>query len=287
MAVPVEIAAVRTGVGKHPVQDHPDTVFLGIPAKGLEILLGAQIGIDFLVIPGVVPVVGGGLKNRVQIKDRHAQIPQVGQFFPDPPQVPAEKVVGLIIGDVRLKQGPPVPVAVQAPLAGDVHRLPFPGPAEPVGKDLVHDAGIQALRHGKVPVVHRKLPFRQEIPDHRHGVLVPPHKKDAGFCQNFKPVKIKPLFCDRKYPFIYGKLVLYACRGHDELLVLRMPVQPELDTHLLGLSPGTHKKTQTNPLPLPDRAERRFAGQVPGVVVNIWLHCILLCRGLPRLVWIP
>ena len=215
MAVPVEIPAVRAGVRKHTVQDHPDAVFFSFPAKGFEILLGAQVGVDFFIIPGVVPVVGSRLENGIQIKDSHAQIPQIGQLFPDPPQIPAEKVVGLVIGDIRLKKGPPVPVAVQAPFAGDVHRLPFSGPAEPVGKNLVHNTGIQAFRHGKLPAVHSKLPFRKEIPDHRHGVLIPPYKQDAGLRQNFKTIKIKPLFCDRKYPFIYGKLVLYACGRHD------------------------------------------------------------------------
>ena len=55
-------------MAEYPVQDHPDALFLGVGAQIFKRLPVPQKGIDFTVVRRVVPVVGMGFKNGVQIQ---------------------------------------------------------------------------------------------------------------------------------------------------------------------------------------------------------------------------
>ena len=64
---PVKINAVAASVGKHSVQNHSHPRLMSGVAQLAKVFFRAQQRIDFSIIGSVVPVVGVGFKNRVQI----------------------------------------------------------------------------------------------------------------------------------------------------------------------------------------------------------------------------
>ena len=131
---PVEIYAIRAGMGEHAVQNHPNAEFLPLRAQGGKVGLRAEGGVDLEIIRGVVFMIGGGEEHRVQIQRRYPQGGDVGQLLPNAQKIAAEEIVGGVIavggkGKLRLF----VPVRMQFSPAGEVSA-----PEEPVGHDLHH-----------------------------------------------------------------------------------------------------------------------------------------------------
>ncbi len=70
-------------MAEHAVQNDADAVLSGLGAQGAELLVGAQQGVGAEVIGGVVPVVGVGLEDGVQVQVGDAQAFQIGQLLAD------------------------------------------------------------------------------------------------------------------------------------------------------------------------------------------------------------
>ena len=191
---PVKVDAVAAGVVKDPVQHHPHPQGPRGGAEGAEVLLVAQQRVNFFVIGGVVPVVGVGLKDGVEVDDLHPQADQVGELPADAGQVPAEVVVAeelaILVGAVHRGL---VPVLVEDPPGRQI-PLGGAGIAEAVREDLVEDGPLHLLGDGEglingelpqPPLVHpgggirlaqkEKLP---QVPLDAEAVLVHP-----GLCR--------------------------------------------------------------------------------------------------------
>src|SRR5699024_10894091 len=135
-ALPVEVDAVRAGVAEHAVQHDADAVPLGLGAELLKILVGAQQRVHAQIVGGVVPVVGVGLKDGVQVDEGNPHLVQVGQLGLDALEVAAEIiVVQVAAGLVGLPERLGVLVGPVDPV-GEGHVLVLLGLAEPVGENL-------------------------------------------------------------------------------------------------------------------------------------------------------
>ena len=69
----LEIQAVHAVVAEHAVQNQPDADCRRRGLQAGETLVAAELGIDGLVIAGVIFMVGHRLKNRVQVQDADAE----------------------------------------------------------------------------------------------------------------------------------------------------------------------------------------------------------------------
>ena len=159
-AVPVEVDAVRAGVGEHAVQDHPNAPLPRRLAQGPEVLLRAEGRVDHAIIAGVVLVVAAGLEDGVEVDHRHAHGAYVVQLLHDAAQVAAEVVVVdavaiLVVVDTQGRVVVPVDVVV-----GGRGQLGYVllAPAEiAVHHDLEHHAVSEPVRGGVGGVVDRHL----------------------------------------------------------------------------------------------------------------------------------
>ena len=122
MSLPVKVQAVRTGVGEHPIQNHPDAPVVGCLAHGGKIFLGAQHGIGGFVITGVVAVGGKALGNGVQVQNGGAKTGDIVHFLCDAPEIAA---VEIVVQDNALAGGLPVDIFV--PVLVDGVRLQLAG----------------------------------------------------------------------------------------------------------------------------------------------------------------
>ena len=69
----LEIQAVHAVVAEHAVQNQPDADCRRRGLQAGETLVAAELGIDGLVIAGVIFMIGHRLKNRVQVQDADAE----------------------------------------------------------------------------------------------------------------------------------------------------------------------------------------------------------------------
>jgi hypothetical protein len=58
----------------HEIQDHPDAAAVGLAAQGGEVLVGAVLRVDALVVGGVVPVVARRDEDRHQPQRVHTEV---------------------------------------------------------------------------------------------------------------------------------------------------------------------------------------------------------------------
>ena len=163
--------------------------------RSLEVLVGAQQGVHVAVVGGVVPVVGVGLEDGVQVEIRHPQLMQVGQLELDALQVPAEIiVVQKAAGLVGLPGGLGVLVGLVEPVGkGDV--LVFDPFAEAVGEDLVEHPALDAAGGLEIGVVHRQLPALALLPgEDALAHLAPVDAPEVGV--QVKVVEVQPRVLD-------------------------------------------------------------------------------------------
>ena len=164
-AVSVEVDALAPGVVEHTVKHDTDAALLRLCAKRAEVLLIAEQRVDAFIAGRVVAVVGGGLKDRAEIKRRHAKRGQIVQLFRNALQVAAEKVAA---GDLALRIGAVlrqlVPARVQRARADHACNIARLCAAKPVGKDLIGHAAAEPLRRLVRVVINRELPGGDRVP---------------------------------------------------------------------------------------------------------------------------
>ena len=97
-------------MAEHAVQDDADAPLLRLGAKAGELLCRAQQRVGLEIVGGVVPVVGVGLEDGVEVDAGDAQVGQVGQLLADALKVSA-KVVPVQVA-VLLLIGPEIGLAV-------------------------------------------------------------------------------------------------------------------------------------------------------------------------------
>ena len=137
------------------------------------------------------PVVGMGLKHRVQVQKSHAQISQIRQLLADALQVAAEIV--LVQMAVRLFGGPEVRLPV---LVGPInavckrHHFVFYTLAEPVGKNLIHHAAGHVAGRLKIRFKNRQLVAFTGAGGHEALAQRAPEQL-AVFCVQVKVVKVQ------------------------------------------------------------------------------------------------
>ena len=149
VAVPVplvEIATVRPGMGKDPVQNDADAPLPRFGTEGFEILLRAQERVDAPVVRRVVAVVAVRLEDGVEIDTGDAQLLEIGELLPDAVEIAAVIVVRRVVPAAAVGgvEGLLRPVPVQIDLSPHALVIGRPGdhggvlaPAEPVREDLV------------------------------------------------------------------------------------------------------------------------------------------------------
>ncbi len=76
------------------IQDNAHAVTVRQVEQGVKISHTAQLGVDLVVIRGIVAVVGGGVKNGVEVDRVHPQVEDVVEALDDTPQVAALKSPG-------------------------------------------------------------------------------------------------------------------------------------------------------------------------------------------------
>ncbi len=125
----VEIDTVTAGVAENPVEKNADSPFFSFPAQKAEILPDAQQRIDTGIIGGIIPVVGVGLKDWVEIKAGDTKGREVIQVGEDSPEISPEIIVvdkfpifwTLFV--LRCPEGLSAPVISEDPVVGDVFLL--------------------------------------------------------------------------------------------------------------------------------------------------------------------
>ena len=250
---------------EHSVQHHPHAPTVGLVAQTGEVGVGAQHGVDLVIVGGAVAVVLRRLEDGVEVDGLYPQLLQVVQLFDDPPQVAAEKVPVAHLAPVV---GPPLrqllPALMDPPSAHHAGGVGNPAAQKTVGKDLVghplpKPGGdlLRAVIDGKL-VGAQLLPSAVQSLQHK-GV---PHQSHIVPGVQPGPEQVRPQ--------------LRASPGHGEL--------PGL---LPGLKLGGHPRPgeaqaaagpqgQLHPRPRGDRPVGAFIAQVTGVVNWLIGHGITL-----------
>ena len=228
-AIAVEVDAVGPGVGEDAIQHDADAQFLRRGAQGAEVLRRAQHGVDFVIVPGVVAVVGAGLEDGVTVDAAHPQGFQLRQPLDDPLESAAVEVVGdilrlplpggifdrLVPAPVRLDAAAPSPVAADAAL----EAVAAGGVA--VGEDLVQHRALGPVRGGESPVVDRDAPgpglaADQAVPakgqraGQAEGIVDQPRLRGGGDPGGQQPVGIPAHGVQLA---VHGQLRLHIVRG--------------------------------------------------------------------------
>ncbi|CDC62156.1 putative uncharacterized protein [Clostridium sp. CAG:448] len=158
-SVAVEIPAVVPGVVEHAVQDHAHALRLCRSHQAVERRLATEGGVDSLVIPRVVLMVGMRVEDGGEIQHGHPQGGKIGQLFDNAPEVAAEKhVVGKraaallgIGGDAVIPARIQNAVVVQG-------GVPCPT-AEAIHENVVHHALPKPVRHPEIRAVKQEPEF--------------------------------------------------------------------------------------------------------------------------------
>ena len=95
VTVAVKVDRIVACVVEDAVQDDGDAQLLGCLAQLGKVLLGAQDRVDLGVVGRVVAVVARGLKDRVEVDGRKAQLGNAGQVILDTLERAAVKIPGL------------------------------------------------------------------------------------------------------------------------------------------------------------------------------------------------
>ena len=154
VTVAVEVDRIVARVVEHTVQNDGNAELLGRLAQLGKVLLGAQNLVDLAVIGRVVAVVARGLKDRVEVDGRKAQLGNTRQVFLDTLERSAVKVPGLdgaVFG--ALVYGRLVPVLDHAALDSVVRLFdlsqralaPVLVAGVAIGEDLVDHAALVPL----------------------------------------------------------------------------------------------------------------------------------------------
>ena len=162
-------------MAEHAVQHDADAVPLGLGAEGLEVLVGAQQRVHVQVIGGVVPVVGVGLEDGVQVDEVDPHLVQVGELELDALEVAAEVVLVQVAAYlVGLPEGLGVLVGL-IDAVGEGHGLIFHTLAEAVGEDLVEHLALDGTRRFEGGIVDCDLPLFAVLPTDHAAVVRPAH----------------------------------------------------------------------------------------------------------------
>ena len=130
---------------EHAIQNHRNATLLGIGAKLLEVLIGAEQRIHIPIICRIIPMVFVGLKNRIQIDTGDTQILQIIQLAADALQVAAEVVVvPNVTICIRLIIGQSIPVIPQHTVCRHIfmHLAAF---AESIRENLIHNTALEEI----------------------------------------------------------------------------------------------------------------------------------------------
>ena len=251
-AVPVEVAADKAGVVEHPVQHHPHSQAVGLPAELGKVLLTAQHGVDPAVIRCAIAVVLCRLKDGAEVEGRHPQAVEIVQLLHHAPQVPAEKIP---VADLAV----PVRAVLRLLLPGGVDPAPAhqpiglgdPGTAEAVGEDLIGHPLSEPGGDLLSAIVHSQLIGTQLLallpvqPLQREGVPHQPHivpsVQHAGE-QVPVPIQSGPGHGNGAYLVLPG----LEPRGEQSAGIALLPQRPEGQKHrgprrrrpIGGLAPG-------------------------------------------------
>ena len=130
---------------EYPVKDYPDALFCGGAAELSEVLVSAEQRVNIPVVGGIVSVVGIGLRYRIEVYDRNAEIRKISQPLLYAGEVSSEEVVVLyhsvFISSVR----PSSPVAPQDIVLVYLRRFITSAFRETVGEYLIHNPLSQPL----------------------------------------------------------------------------------------------------------------------------------------------
>ena len=158
----IKVAAVRAGMIEHPVKHHAHAALGGLGAKTAKILLRAQHGVDGQIIGGIIAVIAGGFKNRVQVKGGDGKTLQIVQLADNALQVTAEKVaVGDLPVGFRTVKRLVRPVFVHQPVTHHAGGVGQAAAAKAIWKYLVSHAGAEPGRCHALTVIDGELPALQ------------------------------------------------------------------------------------------------------------------------------
>ena len=255
-ALPIEVHTVGAGVAEHAVQNDADAVLAGLGAQGAELLVGAQQRVGAEVIGGVVPVIGVGLEDGVQVQVGDAQALQIGQLLADALKVAAEVVhvqiaAGLVGPEIRLAV---FVLPVHPP--GKGHGLVLHALTEPVGEDLVEHAALQAGGGDEVLLVHGELPGRAFHPG-EVAAAVGAAVNAAEVGVQIKIIEVQPRLARLELDGEVVHLGGLVGEGHADVLAgLAVPPEHQMGVHIAVLF--RHRQVQRDLLALRHGPEGRF-----------------------------
>ncbi len=117
--VRIKIAAVKSGMVKHAVKQHPHALLPRACAQLRKQCLVAQQRVNLHIVGRIIAVVRRGFKHRTDIQGGYMQAFQIRKFFDEPAQIPAEKIaVCNLSAFIRQKVGRIRPVSVQPAARG-------------------------------------------------------------------------------------------------------------------------------------------------------------------------
>ena len=202
-------------------------------------------------------MVGKRHKNRIEIEDADAELLQIGQFFTNPIEIAAEKVLvpnrSVLIGAVF---GRFIPILMDRIGAELVCQIAVAALAEAVGHDLIHDSAARVIGHGEVGRDHAELPL---LPCLHIGVISLLEQAEAAvlLC-DIKPIKIQAALGKGKLAAVDSVVVLLLLQNegllHDRCTVAVFQHQ----AHAGRAAAAWYKNVQNAVFPRSERAERGF-----------------------------
>ena len=253
----LKIRAAAADVGEYAVQHDPHAKLMRRGAQGGKIVLRAEHRVDALIIIRVVAVIRPRHKNRVEIQDLHAQLPQIRQLLADAVQVAAVKIVVQHLAvRIRLPDWHILAVFMHPVGLQFILTVALPGGGEAVGEDLIHHRAAQRLGHGKGGVHAADLPEVSRL----HICVVPLLIQAEGlvFRGHAEVVKIQPRRRDGKRPApgLIQRVRLLFCKRQALQLALLFIKQQHL--HRNGADADGKHHMERAVLPRREHAEGAF-----------------------------
>ena len=155
----LEIRAAAADVAEYAVENDLHTKRMRRIAKGAEISLCAEHGVNALIIAGVISVRRPSIENRIEIQDLNAERMQIRQLFADPVQISAVKVVieHFSVGIRQIDRY--IVLVLMHPIWLDLAgQITGSGLIKTIREDLIHDCARAVVRDGEFILQNAELP---------------------------------------------------------------------------------------------------------------------------------
>ena len=232
-------------------------------AQGRKVLLRPQHGIDAFIVRSVIPVIGAGHEDGVQVDDPDAQRVKIRQFFADTRQISAVKIGTPVAPGVRRVLRRIRQVFMDPEGFEFLRQIAAPGLMEAIRKDLVDHRALCVGGHRKIRRNAADLPL---LPRLHIGLAALPEQAEAACGLVYaEPVKIQSAFRqgEAAAPGIINAVAALLRKGEAPVWFFLAGFRHQGDGH--RPAGGGNFDMQNTGFPRSERSERGFVFVLPAV----------------------